>query len=200
MNEERDLLIERVRGTLRSAPGTTPEPRAVARLLSSVWESPRPSRWRRLFDAWRVPALSGLGAAVVAGFALFVGFVSRGALSDRPSPEPMAASGSSTAEFPVQYASATARENAPVLTQFVLDDATAQRVSVVGDFNDWKAGETPLVRLQSGLWTTSVPLAPGRHVYAFVLDDTLVVADPRAPKAGDADYGREGSVVMVFAR
>jgi hypothetical protein len=37
-------------------------------------------------------------------------------------------------------------------------------------------------------------------VYAYVLDGTLLVADPRAPKSGDADYGREGSVVMVFAR
>ena len=28
----------------------------------------------------------------------------------------------------------------------------------------------------------------------------LDIADPRAPKSGDADYGNEGSVVMVFAR
>lgn len=72
-------------------------------------------------------------------------------------------------------------------------------MSIVGEFNQWKVGATPLTRLANGVWTATVPLSAGRHVYAFVLDDTLMVADPRAPKAGDADYGREGSVVMVFA-
>jgi 1,4-alpha-glucan branching enzyme len=82
----------------------------------------------------------------------------------------------------------------------VLDRADARSVSLVGDFNEWQGGALPLTRLESGLWTATVPLAPGRHVYAFLIDGTLMVADPRAPKAGDADYGREGSVVMVFAR
>jgi 1,4-alpha-glucan branching enzyme len=90
--------------------------------------------------------------------------------------------------------------SAPVPTQFVFESPIAREVSIVGEFNDWKVGETPLTRLPNGLWTATVPLVPGRHVYAYVLDGTLLVADPRAPKAGDADYGREGSVVMVFAR
>ncbi len=196
MNEGPDRLIERVRETLRQAPRVAPDQRAVARLLGAVWASPSPSRWRRLLDGWRVPALSGLGAAAVAGVALLVGFVSRGSLT-----EGQTAVGG--VETPVMLASNTTRdagEAAAVLTQFVLDDQTARRVSLVGEFNDWKAGKTPLTRLESGLWTVTVPLLPGRHVYAFVLDDTLVVADPRAPKVSDADYGREGSVVMVFAR
>ncbi|MCE9602488.1 MAG: isoamylase early set domain-containing protein [Gemmatimonadetes bacterium] len=200
MSEGPDLLIERVRSTLREAPGTVPDPRRVAQLLSVVWESPEPSALRRWLDAWRVPSLSGVGATVVAGIALFAGFLTRGAVDERRAPEPFAATGSQTGEFPVQFASATLGETAPVLTQFVLDDAKAQRVSLVGDFNDWAAGATPLTRLESGVWTVSVPLPPGRHVYAFLVDDTLLVTDPRAPKSGDADYGREGSVVMVFAR
>jgi len=200
MSEGPDRLIERVRSTLREAPGTAPDPRRVAQLLSVVWESPRPSLLRRWLDAWRVPSLSGVGATVLAGLALLAGFVTRGAVGDRLAPEPFAASGPQTGEFPVQFASATAGETAPVLTQFVLDAASAQRVSLVGDFNGWAGTSTPLTRLESGVWTVSVPLPPGRHVYAFLVDDTLLVTDPRAPKSGDADYGREGSVVMVFAR
>ena len=200
MSEGPDLLIERVRSTLREAPGTVPDPRRVAQLLSVVWESPEPSALRRWLDAWRVPSLSGVSATVVAGIALFAGFLTRGAVDERQAPEPFAATGPQTGEFPVQFASATLSETAPVLTQFVLDDAKAQRVSLVGDFNDWAGGSTPLTRLESGVWTVSVPLAPGRHVYAFLVDDTLLVTDPRAPKSGDSDYGREGSVVMVFAR
>lgn len=210
MSEGQDRIIARVRETLRETPAAQADPRAVARLLSAVWAAPRPSAWRRFLDAWRVPALSGLGASAVAAFALFAGFLARGSVEPRAAREPMTATG----EFPAVpgapdgalaggvpvIPAAMGGESAPVATQFVLDRADARSVSLVGDFNDWQGGALPLTRLESGLWTVTVPLAPGRHVYAFLVDGTLMVADPRAPKAGDADYGREGSVVMVFAR
>lgn len=203
MNDGQDNIIARVRETLREAPGVAPDPRAVGKLLSAVWDSPRPPVWRRFIDAWRFPAFSGLGASAVAVFALFAGFLGRGALEERPEREPMAATGEFPAQsvaVPVIQAAAVRGENEPVSTQFVLDRANAKSVTLVGDFNQWQGDATPLTRLESGLWTVSVPLAPGRHVYAFLIDGTLMVADPRAPQAGDADYGREGSVVMVFAR
>jgi hypothetical protein len=203
MSEGPDRLIERVRETLRAAPGAAPDQRAVAHLLSKVWATPRPSRWRRLLDALRMPALSRVGALAVAGAALAIGFVSRGTLKSDVAPEATVASpGGTSSGTPVVLAANTTSnaELAAVPMQFVLDDRTARRVSIVGEFNGWTPGKTPLTRLDSGLWTVTVPLTPGRHVYAFVLDDTLVKADPRAPKVRDADYGREGSVVMVFAR
>jgi hypothetical protein len=201
MNEafERDQLIERVRRTLRDAPAAAPDARAVGRVLATVWASPRPSVWRRVGDALRMTTFTRLGAAAVAGAALFLGFLSRGAV--RGEQAPMAVSTPTTGEMPVAYASNDGgAETALVQTQFVFEESEARSVSLVGDFNQWKAGETPLVRLANGLWTTTVPLPAGRHVYAFMIDDTLLVADPRAPKAGDADFGREGSVVMVFTR
>lgn len=197
---ERDPMIEKVRDTLRGAPAATPDPRAVARVLSTVWASPRPSPMGRLteFWFWRTPAFSGLAATALTAAALLIGFVSRGAMPGRAAGDPVAAEGAATGEHPVQLAAYDPA--APVLTQFVLEERSAGEVSLVGDFNDWEVGATPLTRLPNGLWTATVPLVPGRHVYAYVLDGTLFVADPRAPKAGDADYGREGSVVMVFAR
>jgi hypothetical protein len=201
MNEtfERDQLIERVRGTLRGAPAAAPDARAVGRVLATVWASPPPSLWRRVGDALHMTTFTRLGAAAVAGAALFLGFFSRGAVSTEQAP--MAVSTPTTGEMPVAYASNEGgAETVLVQTQFVFEETTARSVSLVGDFNEWKAGETPLVRLANGLWTTTVPLPAGRHVYAFMIDDTLLVADPRAPKAGDADFGREGSVVMVFTR
>lgn len=208
MSDGQDVVIRRVAETLRSAPEAAPDPRAVARLLSVAWETPRPTGIRRWFGAWRMPALSGLGASAVAAAALLMGFVVRGAVRERPSQEPAMATGefpvpgggTPSAGVPVVPAAAVTGEAALVPTQFVLDRPDAHAVALVGDFNDWQGGETPLTRLESGVWTATVPLPPGRHVYAFLVDGTLVVADPRAPKSGDADYGREGSVVMVFAR
>jgi hypothetical protein len=196
---ERDPLIERVRGTLRDERRVAPEPQAVARLLQTVWASPRPAFWRRALDAWRIPALSGLAASAIAAAALLIGFVSRGAVTPSAASEPTVASGSATGEFPVRLAADEAAERL-VPTQFVFASAAATTVSVVGEFNDWAVGELPMTRVRDGVWTTTVLLPAGRHVYAFVVDGTLLVADPRAPKSGDADYGREGSVVMVFAR
>lgn len=196
---ERDQLIERVRSTLRDERRTAPEPQAVGRLLSAVWSSPRPSLWRRAVDALRIPALSGLAASAIAAAALLLGFVSRGAVSPNTAAEPTVASGPATGEYPVQLVTNEGAERL-VPTQFVFEAADAKSVSVVGEFNGWEVDELRMTRVQGGVWTTTVPLAPGRHVYAFVVDGTLLVADPRAPKSGDADYGREGSVVMVFAR
>lgn len=197
---ERDPIIDRVRDTLRGAPKATPDQRAVARVLQTVWESPRPSAWQRWLGAWRLPAVSALGAGAVAVAALALGFVSRGAVSPKGDAAQMAAAGAPTGEYPVAQPAAYDAELARVPTQFVFENAGAAQVALVGDFNEWKEDATPLVKLPNGLWTTTVPLSPGRHVYAFLVDGTLLVADPRAPKAGDEDYGREGSVVMVFDR
>jgi hypothetical protein len=199
---EQDRIIAKVRDTLRGAPEAVPDQRAVARVLSSVWAAPRPSAWRRFSDSWRMTSLSGLAASGIAAAALLIGFVSRGAVSTNDAPTPLAASGAPTGEYPVQLATYDANdlEALRVPTQFVFEHTEATEISLVGDFNNWEVGETKLVKLPNGLWTTTVPLAPGRHVYSYVIDGTLLVADPRAPKSGDADYGREGSVVMVFAR
>ena len=47
------------------------------------------------------------------------------------------------------------------------------------------------------LWSVIVPILPGRHMYGFMVDDSLFVLDPRAPKARDPDLGTAGSVVIV---
>src|SRR6185503_8054545 len=73
----------------------------------------------------------------------------------------------------------------PSDTVFVFVAPQAAKVSLVGDFNDWDASKTPLVRVaNSGLWTITVPLSAGRHVYQFVVDGTWL-PDPAAPVAGD---------------
>jgi hypothetical protein len=85
-------------------------------------------------------------------------------------------------------------------TRFALVAPGASRVSLVGDFNQWDASATPMRPLGDGrLWLVEVPLPPGRHVYAFVVDGD-VTPDPAAPRAGEEDFGVPSSVVLVGAR
>ncbi|MBA3889027.1 MAG: isoamylase early set domain-containing protein [Gemmatimonadaceae bacterium] len=100
--------------------------------------------------------------------------------------------------LPVSTVAADPSAEAPVVTQFVLDAPAAAAVSLVGAFNGWDADATPLVRdAATGLWTVSLPLAPGRHVYAFMVNDSTLTLDPRAPATSDPELGAIGSVILV---
>lgn len=101
---------------------------------------------------------------------------------------------------PVTAVAGDALAEAPIGTQFVLDAPSAASVALVGAFNGWDPAATPLVRdPATGLWTTTVPLTPGRHIYAFMVDDSMLTLDPRAPQSQDPDLGTTGSVVLVGA-
>ena len=85
-----------------------------------------------------------------------------------------------------------------VLVRFVLAAPGVSRVDLVGDFNGWSAGATPLRPLGSaGVWTVEVPLAPGPHEYAFVVDGREWRLDPAAPRAPGGDYGQPNSTITV---
>jgi 1,4-alpha-glucan branching enzyme len=93
-------------------------------------------------------------------------------------------------------ASGKSVEAAPIPTQFVFD-GKAQHVFLVGDFNNWDEHVAPLEREPgSTLWSVTVPLMRGRHVYAFLVDSVWTI-DKRAPVARDPDFGVTGSVVLV---
>ena len=82
--------------------------------------------------------------------------------------------------------------------QFVVAAADAREVYIVGDFNDWSLTATPLHRQGGdGMWAVVVPLAPGRHVYSFVIDGKRWMPDATAPRAPDSEFGGTNSVVLV---
>jgi hypothetical protein len=83
------------------------------------------------------------------------------------------------------------------LIRFTLDAPAATTVSIVGDFNGWRAGSLPLRRSSDGrTWEIHVPLPPGRYAYSFVVDGQLA-RDPMAPQSGGDDFGSPNSVVLV---
>ena len=76
-------------------------------------------------------------------------------------------------------------------------DEKLKSVSLVGTFNGWKAGATPMKADADGLtWRVAVPLPPGRYDYKFAPDGSEYVADPSAPKdPEDTAYGN--SMVQI---
>ena len=135
-------------------------------------------------------ALSPLGGlALAAGFA---GIVALGTLAAVRESVPGGAPAVAAAE-------AAARVDTVHLVRFVLVRPGAQQVSLVGDFNGWSREAMPLQAADDGsVWTLSVPLAPGRYEYAFVVDGQQWVADPSARAVRD-EFGGETSVLRLSA-
>ena len=89
------------------------------------------------------------------------------------------------------------RSRGPAPVAFALSAPRAASVAVVGDFNDWNPAATPLSRSRNGTWEARVRLRPGQYNYAFVIDGTTFVADPRAPTVSVDDFGSPNSVLTV---
>ena len=205
MIDETDELIERVARALAIMP--PPNSLATARVVSAVRarRAQAPPFLARVVERLREPRLSVVSAGLLTAAALVMGFVTRGALRNlRSLPEEM----TTTAEQSTPVAQTPARQTSnvqggvrAVSVDIVFEARKATSVAVVGDFNKWDATSSPMQRFgPDGPWTITILAAPGRHVYAFLVDGSTLVADPRAPRARDFDYGGDASVLMVSAR
>ncbi|MDB4884206.1 MAG: glycoside hydrolase family 13 domain protein [Gemmatimonadetes bacterium] len=84
------------------------------------------------------------------------------------------------------------------LVRLMLDAPMASSVSVAGDFNGWGASPTALTRdPESRRWSVTLALHAGAHRYAFVVDETRWVPDPRAEVVTRGDDGRLYSLLNV---
>lgn len=210
MTDMRDELLERVVDELRTLPPV--DEAAVRRIVMAASEdenamaaarapravfgarlAARGSRWLHS----RVPLAAAAGFALAAGL---TGYVIRG---DSTPTSTVVAAAPPAESLTLASTAVAAAHTVPstVPTQFVLDAPRASRVALVGDFNAWNGDDLPLLRdPSSGIWTVTVPLAPGRHTYAFMVDGERWTLDPRAPATQDPEYGTPSSVVLVGAR
>jgi hypothetical protein len=83
--------------------------------------------------------------------------------------------------------------------QFVLVAPTARKVAVVGDFNGWDAShaEYQAMHRGGGVWAVTAPIPTGHHRYSFIVDDSVWMADPQAPRSIDKDFGLTNSAIVV---
>jgi hypothetical protein len=83
----------------------------------------------------------------------------------------------------------------PVYVQFRIAVPDARSVSLAGTFTGWKPA-VALRRGEDGEWTALVPLRPGVHDYAFVVDGDRWVADPNAPQVDDSFGGTNSRISL----
>jgi hypothetical protein len=84
------------------------------------------------------------------------------------------------------------------LVRLMLEAPDARRVAVAGDFNAWDAEATPLSRDEgSRRWSVTLALHAGEHRYAFVVDGTRWVPDPRAEHSVEGADGRIYSLLNL---
>lgn len=188
MSEELDPLVARVAAVLKAEPDFGAG--FDRRVMDAVRAEPLPgtvSAWWASLRRPREMSISPLGAlAMAAGLAALVLGSAITVSSWRFGVEQGAGG----------VASGGGADLRPV--QFVLVMPAARTVTLVGDFNDWEPDGLPMQRSAAeGVWSVTLPLAPGRYRYSFVVDGTRWYADPGAPRAIEDDFGRPNSILTV---
>jgi hypothetical protein len=175
-----DAIIERVSGELRVP--VDPGAEFVGRVMASVREAAVSRRGLSATPWWRrqsVRLSPAAALALAAGIAVVAFFGARAAVDTEP----------------VSYA--VGQQSAGQVVRLVFVDRAAQRVAVVGSFNQWQKDATPLTATGvPGVWVVSLSLEPGMHEYAFVVDGERWTPDPFAPAITD-EFGTESSILRV---
>ena len=196
-NDAPDPMLGRAIDELRRLPPV--DPAAIRQIVNAAAEARlSPADEPVLVTASYGRSMRVWSAVGLAAAAAIAGFVVRGQLTTKTPAQTSAAAPTASVAEPLRSVASSASESRPILQQFVFENAQARRVSVVGDFNKWNVAAAPMQRSpEDATWSVIIPIVPGRHIYGFMVDDSVFTLDPRAAKVKDADLGTEGSVVIV---
>ncbi len=171
---------DRIIQAIRTAPGETVPDGFAERVLSGL-EPRRPSVWNRLW-LWliRPQLFTCRPMTVIPAVTLAVALIALAVVKTMP---------------PTSDRGMTMT---PV--RFVLHDEgrRAEKVSVIGSFNQWRA-ERSVMWYDSGeqAWILEARLPPGDHEYLFLVNGRELVPDPSAPMTRDDGFGNRNSIVFV---
>lgn len=186
MHDEKESLIHQLADELKQP--VRVDDAFDARVMATVRRLPvhrRLGLWARALRPRTLtlrPLPAGLGALAVAA-GLFVLMLPAVRAFDR--------------KLPVRSSNSASVEQAHAV-QFVLVAPTARKVAVVGDFNDWDRDSAyDATHEGGGVWAVTARIPAGHHRYAFVVDDSLWLPDPGAPRVVDADFGTPTSALVV---
>lgn len=190
MRDDDDPKMNRIVRELRGpVPVSSSFDERVMRAVRSLPKHSRFGLWSRLTTPRSVTVTPLSWGLLAASLALFAGLGALHASNDlRRAATPLA-----KALFQ------TDKKAQPQRVQFVLVAPDAKKVSVVGDFNGWDASHAAYQAQHrgGGVWSVTASVPVGHHRYSFVVDDSLWVADPMAPRIVDNDFGMASSSIVV---
>lgn len=79
---------------------------------------------------------------------------------------------------------------------FICIAPEAQKVSVVGDFNDWHPDAAPMKQQLDGAWMAQIQINHGHHHYMFLIDGKLTL-DARAQGMARNEKNEKVSLLAV---
>lgn len=99
-------------------------------------------------------------------------------------------------EWSNRSAVATPGGSERVYVQFRLQTSEATDVRLAGSFTHWQP-QYQLHETAPGLWTVTLPLAPGVHDYAFIIDGHRWVTDSYAAAVQDGFGGSNSRITLI---
>lgn len=174
----RSTVMQRI-AEVEAGAARAPETAGLAARLRDALQWIWAPRTVRLRPAW---ALAGLAVLALAVATLPLGTGS----PDAAGPGASSASGATVA----------AGEEPTVFVRFELDAQGASSVRLAGNFTGWEP-RYELAETRPGEWSALVPLEPGVHDYAFVVDGERWMADPDAIHVDDGFGGVNSRIALV---
>jgi len=81
-------------------------------------------------------------------------------------------------------------------TEFRFNAPGASSVKLAADFTGWEKSLLDLTKKSNGVWSVTVPLAPGRHHYRFIVDGVWC-DDPQCAELIPNPFGSANSVKQI---
>ncbi len=77
--------------------------------------------------------------------------------------------------------------------------SSAESAHIVGEFNNWTFFSTPMKKLKSGAFTTTIELEPGReYQFRYLLDKKIWENERGADKSVPSPYGDSDNSVIII--
>jgi 1,4-alpha-glucan branching enzyme len=85
-----------------------------------------------------------------------------------------------------------------VSVTFTFQHPGAHSVSLIGSFNQWNpVGFEMHQKGEEKVWLLELRLPVGRHHYAFLVNDELILTDPNTPFSARDGFGNKNSIIFV---
>jgi Carbohydrate-binding module 48 (Isoamylase N-terminal domain) len=189
--DDRDFLRATARELRQPVPIDAAFDDGVMRAVEALPRHSRSGLWSQLTTPRTVTVKPLVWGLLAASLVAMAGFGAMRAIDDlRASPG---------ARGGKESVAAGSRAPTQRSVRFALVAPDAKRVAVVGDFNGWDARHAAFQATHDGkgVWSVTAPVPAGHYRYSFVVDDSLWMADPTAPKVIDNDFGLPNSAIVV---